>query len=107
MAGKFEIFTDRDSQFRFRLTSDDGNVLAVSGGYDQKAQAVAAITAVRENAAMGHIVDLTDLPTLYPAESEKIGRSSQLVTGRARMEAALGRPARSARTNTLRLVQGI
>jgi uncharacterized protein YegP (UPF0339 family) len=57
MTGNFEIFTDADSLYRFRLTDEHGGILMTSAGYDQKMEAVTAITAVRENAAMGHIRD--------------------------------------------------
>lgn len=56
MTGQFEIFRDGTS-FWFRLLGEDREVLAVSGGFAEKAQAAEAIMAVRENAAAGHIVD--------------------------------------------------
>lgn len=56
MTGQFEIFRD-GTRFRFRLLGEQREVLAVSGGFAEKAQAAEAIMAVRENAAAGHIVD--------------------------------------------------
>ncbi|WP_247048903.1 YegP family protein [Arthrobacter rhizosphaerae] len=56
MTGQFEIFRD-GTRFRFRLTGEEREVLAVSGVFADKAHAAKAIMAVRENAAAGHIVD--------------------------------------------------
>lgn len=56
MAGQFEIYRDGLS-YRFRLTGDNGEVLAVSAAYPEKKTAATAIMAVRENAASGHVVD--------------------------------------------------
>jgi uncharacterized protein len=62
MAGQFEIFAD-GTEIRFRLTGPDGGVLAVSTAFGDKAAAVAAITAARENAAGGRILDRSCPPT--------------------------------------------
>ncbi|MGO4653048.1 YegP family protein [Arthrobacter sp. 2RAF22] len=58
MAGTFELFRDGDKAFRFRLTSPDGTVVALSEPFPDKASAVAGIAAVRECAGMGLIADL-------------------------------------------------
>ena len=58
MAGKFEVFVDAESHFRFRLKAPDGTVLAVSAAFDDKQGAAAGIAAVRECAGMGLITDL-------------------------------------------------
>jgi uncharacterized protein len=60
MAGGFEIFTDTDGLFRFRLRSGDGSVMAVSDGFADKTAAVRAIETVREYAAGALITDLTN-----------------------------------------------
>ncbi|GAB3523201.1 DUF1508 domain-containing protein [Arthrobacter monumenti] len=75
MVGQFEIFGDSVVGFRFRLTGGDG-VLVISGRFDAKAEAVAAIAAVRENAASGHIVDQSarPLPSENPPPSLLIRR---------------------------------
>jgi uncharacterized protein YegP (UPF0339 family) len=56
---KFEVFQNADgvSVFRFRLVSDDGAVVAVSGDHGSVDEVQAAITAVRESAATGLVVD--------------------------------------------------
>ena len=48
MAGQFEIFTDAESNVRFRLLDADGTVLAVSKAFDDTRQAANGIMAVRE-----------------------------------------------------------
>lgn len=57
MTGNFEIFKDTDQLYRFHLMDEHGGVLVTSAGYHHKVEAVTAITAVRESAAMGHICD--------------------------------------------------
>ena len=59
MAGKFELFADAESKFRFRLKAPDGSVMAVSAAFGDKSAAVAGIAAVRECAGMGLISDLS------------------------------------------------
>ena len=59
MAGKFELFVDAESKFRFRLKAPDGTVMAVSAEFEDKSAAVAGIAAVRECAGMGLISDLS------------------------------------------------
>jgi uncharacterized protein len=59
MAGGFEIFTDTGGLFRFRLTTGEGAVVAVSDGFADKTALVRAIEAVREHAAGALITDLT------------------------------------------------
>lgn len=58
MAGKFEVFLDSDSRFRFRLTAPDGTVMAVSEAYEDKSAIAAGIAAVRECAGTGLVTDL-------------------------------------------------
>lgn len=58
MAGKFEVFLDSDSRFRFRLTAPDGTVMAVSEAYEDKSAVAAGIAAVRECAGTGLVTDL-------------------------------------------------
>lgn len=60
MAGRFELFVDAQSKFRFRLLDGRGLELAVSSGFDDKLAAVAGIDAVRECAGTGLVADLSD-----------------------------------------------
>lgn len=61
MAGKFEVFQDNDGPlpFRFLLRGSDGTVVALSPQLRSITEVKAGITAVRESAASGSIVDLT------------------------------------------------
>jgi uncharacterized protein YegP (UPF0339 family) len=62
MAGQFEIFTDADSNVRFRLLAADGTVLAISTAFDNKRQAANGIMAVRECAGTGLIREVRSNP---------------------------------------------
>lgn len=57
MAGMFEIAQAGDKAYFFRLTAPDGTVVAVSPLFSTIKGAAAGITAVRENAATGLVVD--------------------------------------------------
>ncbi|MFF2841290.1 YegP family protein [Paenarthrobacter sp. NPDC057981] len=63
MAGTFEILTSGSNSFRFRLTADDGTVVATSPQFPNLKAVVAGINAVRENAATGFVVDRRNLGT--------------------------------------------
>lgn len=58
MTGTFELFTDENMYFRFRLKAPDGTVVAISRPFSDKSGAVSGISAVREYAGMGLITDL-------------------------------------------------
>lgn len=47
---KFQIYTDRAGQFRFRLRSRNGQIVAVSAGYHSKTACLAGVESVRLNA---------------------------------------------------------
>jgi len=48
---KFELYRDKSGQFRFRLRSRNGKIIAVSGSYSTKAAAFSGMESVRKNAA--------------------------------------------------------
>ncbi len=50
MAGKFEIYKDKKSEFRFRLKSSNGQTVLTSEGYKSKASAQNGVRSVQENA---------------------------------------------------------
>ncbi|MGO4228898.1 YegP family protein [Arthrobacter sp. YAF34] len=62
MAGQFEIFTDAESNVRFRLLAADGTVLAISTAFEDKRQAANGIMAVRECAGTGLIREARSNP---------------------------------------------
>jgi uncharacterized protein YegP (UPF0339 family) len=43
MAAKFEIFTDRKKQYRFHLKASNGEVIAASQAYENKAAKAAPV----------------------------------------------------------------
>ena len=47
---KFEMYTDKASEFRFRLKARNGEVIAASEGYKAKASCLNGIDSVRRNA---------------------------------------------------------
>ena len=48
---KFELYRDKSGQFRFRLRSRNGKIIAVSDGYSTKSGALSGLESVRKNAA--------------------------------------------------------
>ena len=72
MAGSFEILNAGTNTFRFRLTADDGTVVAVSPQFPNLKAVVAGINAVRENAETGFVVDRCNLATCGFPETPQI-----------------------------------
>ncbi|VAW10945.1 UPF0339 protein YegP [hydrothermal vent metagenome] len=60
MAGKFEIKKRKDGQFQFNLKAGNGEIIATSEAYKQKASALKGIESVRKNAADARVVDLSE-----------------------------------------------
>lgn len=54
---KFEMYTDKAGEFRFRLKNAAGDILAVSEGYVKKDSAKNGIESVRKNAADSPVVE--------------------------------------------------
>jgi uncharacterized protein YegP (UPF0339 family) len=52
---KFEIYTDKRGEFRFRLKASNGEIVLASEGYKEKASAKNGIESVKKNAADGEI----------------------------------------------------
>lgn len=57
MAGKFELYTDKSGEYRFRLKAGNGETIAVSEGYSSKSAALNGIDSVRRNAADAEVVE--------------------------------------------------
>lgn len=57
MAGKFELYTDKSGEYRFRLKAGNGEVIAISEGYSSKSAALKGIDSVRRNAADAEVVE--------------------------------------------------
>ena len=47
---KFELYTDKAGEFRFRLKAHNGEIIAASEGYKAKASCLNGIDSVRRNA---------------------------------------------------------
>ncbi len=53
---KFEIYTDKKGEFRFRLKARNGEIIATSEGYVTKAGCLNGIESVRKNAPDAEVV---------------------------------------------------
>ena len=53
---KFEMYTDKAGEFRFRLKATNGEIIAVSEGYKAKASCENGIASVKKNAVDAPIV---------------------------------------------------
>lgn len=54
---KFEIYTDKAGEFRFRLKARNGEIILSSEGYKAKASCENGIESVRKNAAEAEVVE--------------------------------------------------
>ncbi len=50
MAGRFEVYTDRAGEFRFRLKASNGQTVLASEGYKSKSGAMNGTESVKKNA---------------------------------------------------------
>ncbi len=53
---KFEIYTDKAGEFRFRLKATNGQIIAVSEGYQALASCMNGIESVKKNAVDAPVV---------------------------------------------------
>ena len=54
---KFEVYTDKAGEFRFRLKATNGQVIAVSEGYKAIASCLNGIESVKKNAPEAQVVE--------------------------------------------------
>ena len=54
---KFELYTDKAGEFRFRLKATNGQVIAVSEGYKAKASCENGMESVKKNAVDAPVVE--------------------------------------------------
>lgn len=54
---KFEVYTDKAGEFRFRLKATNGQIIAVSEGYKALASCMNGIESVKKNAPDAEIVE--------------------------------------------------
>ena len=57
---KFEVYTDKAGEFRFRLKATNGQIIGVSESYKAMAGCMNGIESVKKNAADGKIEDTTE-----------------------------------------------
>ena len=53
---KFEVYTDKKGEFRYRLKAKNGQIVAVGESYKSKKSVLNGVESVRKNAAEGNIV---------------------------------------------------
>ncbi|MDE6700097.1 MAG: YegP family protein [Acetatifactor sp.] len=53
---KFEVYTDKAGEYRFRLKARNGEIIAASEGYKAKASCLNGIESVRKNAPDAEVV---------------------------------------------------
>ena len=58
MAAKFEVYEDKSGEFRFRLKSGNGEVVAVGEGYKSRSGAHEGCEAVKRAASAAAIEDV-------------------------------------------------
>lgn len=57
--GKFEIYTDKAGEYRFRLKAPNGEIIAVSEGYKKKKACINGIQSVKRNVRNTKIIELS------------------------------------------------
>ena len=55
---KFEVFTDKAGQARFRLTARNGEIILASQGYASSQSCLAGVESVKKNAAEANIAEI-------------------------------------------------
>jgi len=55
---KFEVYTDKAGEYRFRLKAPNGEIIAVSEGYRTKKSCMNGIQSVKKNVLKPRIVEL-------------------------------------------------
>lgn len=59
MAGKFELYQDKQGAYRFRLKAGNGQVIATGESYTTKKACLNGIESVRKNASDAGLYDQT------------------------------------------------
>jgi len=59
--GKFEIYKDKKSEYRFRLKAGNGEIIADSEGYKTRQGCMKGIISVQKNAAKAKIIYQEDI----------------------------------------------
>ena len=56
--GKFEVYESKDNEWRFRLKARNGEIIAVSEGYESKDALYKGIKSVQKNAQTTKIIEI-------------------------------------------------
>ena len=76
MAGKFEVYSDKRGEFRWRLKASNGVAIASSGeGYKAKRDCLNGIASLQKNAPEAKIVDLDEEAAREPVTAPKPKKS--------------------------------
>ncbi len=59
MAYKFEVYKDKQDEFRFRFKAPNGENMFASQGYKQGKSAISAIESIKKNAPNAEVDDQT------------------------------------------------
>lgn len=59
MSGKFELYRDVHDRYRFRLISENGELVLSGDGYTQKVLALDAIVSIMRSASEAAVIDLS------------------------------------------------
>ncbi len=57
---KFEVYTDKAEEYRFRLKARNGEIIAVGQGYKSKAGCMNGIESIKKNAVDAEVVEELD-----------------------------------------------
>ncbi|NNJ24947.1 YegP family protein [Alienimonas chondri] len=72
MPGKFEVYTDKSGEFRWRLKATNGITIASSGeGYKAKRDCLKGIASVQKNAPESPILELDSAENRTPVTAPK------------------------------------
>ena len=55
----FEVYKDKKGEFRFRLRSSNGKIIAVGEGYKEKRDCLHAVILIKKNSPYAKIKDFT------------------------------------------------
>jgi len=94
MPGKFELYKDKGSQFRFRLKAGNGEIIAAgSESYPDKKSALKGIASIQKNAAEAKIVDTTIEAEAKKPAAKKTAEKKPAAKKTAAKKSAVKKPA--------------
>ncbi len=80
MAGKFEVYTDKAGETRFRLKAGNGQVILASEGYKKKASCMNGIASVRKNSQEDKRFERTETKNGKPRFNLRAGNGQVIGT---------------------------